>query len=135
MPGNTAFPQIYSATNSGIQVITTTTETVIATLTNINSRGSNFPINIQGAAVFAVQAATTATVMRIRAGSLTGTLLGAAQTVSAATAGTTSGADGSIGAVFTPSQEVAGLVLVLTIQATAAAANWNVTFAQLIAQQ
>ena len=135
MPGNTAFPQIASTTNTGTQSITTTTETVIATLTNINSRGSNFPINISGSAVFAVNASTTATVMRLRAGSVTGTLLGAAQTVFAATAGTSSGADGSIGAIFTPSTEVAGLVLVLTVQATAAAANWNVTFAQLIAQQ
>ena len=135
MPGSTAFPQIASTTNTGTQAITNNNETIIATLSNINSRGSNFPINISGSAVFTVQAATTATTMRLRLATLTGTLLGQAQPVYAATAGTTSGADGSIGAVYTPSLEVAGLVLVLTIQATNAGAAWNVTFAQLIAQQ
>jgi hypothetical protein len=135
MPGPTAFTQIQNVVNVGTQTIPTTAETVIATLSNINSRGANYPINITGSAVFAIAAATTATVMRIRIGSVTGTLLGAGQIVSGGVAGDVNAGDGTIGAVYTPSLEVAGLVLVLTIQATAAGSNWNVTFASLTAQQ
>ena len=135
MSGPTAFPIIATATNTGTQTVATTAETVIATLANINSRGSNYPINVTGRAVFAVNASTTATVMRLRIGSATGTIIGAAQTVQSGVAGDVSGADGGVAAQYTPAQEVAGLTIVLTIQATAAAANWSVTMAQLIAQQ
>lgn len=135
MPGITAFPQILSVTNTGTQLITTTTETVISTLQNVNSRGSNYPINIQGSAVFAINASTTTVTMRLRLGSLTGTLLGQAQPVSGGIAGDITAGDGTIGAQYTPSLEVAGLVIVLTIQATAAAANWNVTYSNITAQQ
>lgn len=135
MPGPTEFPQIATVTNTGVQAITTNTETVIATLTNLNSRGSNYPINITGSAAFAVNASTTLTTMRIRLATVTGTIIGAAQPVQGGVAGDVNTADGTIGAIYTPSLEVAGLTLVLTIQATAAAANWNVTFAHLVAQQ
>lgn len=135
MSGPTAWPIIQSAFTTGTQAITTTTETVIATLSNINSRGSNFPINITGNAVFAVSAATTATTLRLRLGSVTGSLIGTAQVPSGGVAGDVNAADGTIVATYTPAQEVAGLVIVLTIQATAAGANWNVTNAGLTAQQ
>ena len=135
MPGPTAFPQIATYTNIGSQAITTTNETVIATLQGINSRGSNFPINLAGRAIFAVNASTTSTTLRLRVGSLTGALIGAAQVVQGGVAGDVNAADGSIAATYTPALEVAGLVVVLTIQAAAAAANWNVTLAQLVAQQ
>ena len=135
MPGPTDFPQILTTTSTATQAITTTTETVIATLTNINSRGSNFPINFTGSAVFVVQAATTLVTMRIRIGSVTGTVIGVAQPVAGGIAGDITNADGTVGAQFVPSAEVAGMTVVLTIQATAAGANWNVTYASLIAQQ
>lgn len=135
MSGPTAWPIIQSSFTTGTQAITTTAETVIATLSGINSRGSNFPINLTGNAVFAVSAATTATVLRLRIGTLTGTLIGTAQTPSGGVAGDVNAADGTIVATYTPAQEVAGLVVVLTIQATGAAANWNVTNAGLVAQQ
>lgn len=135
MPGPTSFPQIAQTTNTGTQSITTTTETVIATLSNVNSRGSNYPINFNGSAVFAVQAATTAVTMRIRQGSLTGSIVGTAQQVSGGVAGDITAGDGTIGATLTPAAEVANATYVLTIQATAAAANWNVTYANLTAVQ
>lgn len=131
----TPFPQIATATNTGTQAITTTTETVISTLSNVNSRGANFPVNLTGNAVFAVAAATTATVLRIRLGTVTGTIVGSQQTVSGGVAGDITFADGSVFAQYTPSGEMAGQTFVLTIQATGAGANWNVTSAQLIAQQ
>ena len=135
MPGPTEFPQILQTNNTGTQSITTTTETVIATLTNINSRGSNYPINLAASAVFAINASTTSVTMRLRLGTVTGTVIGAAQVVSGGVAGDISAGDGSIGATYTPSLEVAGLTVVLTIQAAAAAANWNVTYANIVAQQ
>lgn len=135
MPGPTAFPQIATVVNTNTQTVVTTAETVIATLTGINSRGSNFPINITGSAVFAVSAATTSTTLRIRLGGVTGTVLGQPQTVQGGVAGDVNAADATVGAVYVPSLEVAGLTLVLTIAAAAAAANWNVTLAQLVAQQ
>lgn len=135
MPGPTAFPQILQSTNTGTQSITTTTETVIATLNNINSKGQGYALNISGSAVFAIQAATTAVTMRLRVGSLTGILLGPAQVVSGGIAGDITAGDGTVGAMWTPTGEVANATLVLTIQATAAAANWNVTYANLQSQQ
>ena len=135
MPGPTAWPLIQTVTNSGVQTITTVTETIIATLTNVNSRGSNFPINFAGSAVFAVSAATTATILRIRQGTLAGGLVGVAQTVQGGVAGDVNAADGSVFGQFTPASEIANATFVLTIQATAAGANWNVVTASLTAQQ
>ena len=129
------FPIINTTTNVGTQTIVTTTETVIATLTGVNSRGSNYPINLTGSAVFAVSALTTATTLRIRLGSLTGTIVGAAQIVQGGVAGDVNAADGSVVAQYTPAGELANQTFVLTIAATAAGANWNVTSAQLVAQQ
>ena len=131
----TPFPQIATVSNTGTQSITTTAETVISTLSNINSRGANFPVNLTGSAVFAVAAATTQTVMRIRLGTVTGTIVGSPQTVEGGVAGDIAFADGTVFAQYTPSGEMAGQTFVLTIQATGAGANWNVTSAQLIAQQ
>lgn len=135
MSGPTAWPQIQSTFQTGTQAITTTTETVIATLSNINSRGSNFPINLVGSAVFAISAATTATTLRIRQGTVTGAVVGTLQVVTGGVAGDMNAGDGTVSATFTPSGEIANATFVLTIQATAAAANWNVTNAALTAQQ
>lgn len=135
MSGPTAWPIIQNSFQTGTQAITTVTETVIATLANINSRGANFPINLTGNAVFTVSPLTTATTLRLRIGSVTGTLIGAVQATSGGVAGDVNFADGTVVATYTPTIEVAGLVVVLTIQATAAGANWNVTNAGLTAQQ
>lgn len=135
MSGPTDFPQLQTVTNLSTQTITANTETVICTSNPINSRGSNYPINITGSMVSAVQAATTATTMRIRLGTLTGGIVGSTLIVQGGTAGTANTTDGTIGAQYTPALEVAGLLIVLTIQATAAGANWTVGFAQLFITQ
>lgn len=135
MSGPTAWPQIQQVTVTGNQSITTTTETVIATLSNLNSRGSNYLVQFQGVATFAVSAATTATTLRIRAGSLTGTLLGSLVIAAGGVAGDIADASGVVGANYNPAQEFANATFVLTIQATAAAANWNTTFASFQALQ
>lgn len=135
MTGPTAWPHIRQDIVTGNQAITNTTETVIATLNNINSRGAGYTIHFTGQAAFAVSAATTATTLRIRADSLTGTLLGSAVIVSGAVAADLTNDSGVVGADLTPNQEIAGATFVLTIQATAAAAAWNTTYARLEAQQ
>lgn len=131
MTGPTAWPLIRQVIVTGTQAITTTTETVIATLANVNSKGSGFQLNFTGFAAFAVNADTTATTLRIRAGSVTGTLLGSAVIVAGATAGDLQDASGNVGATQNPTQEVAHATYVLTIQATSAAENWNTTYASL----
>lgn len=135
MPGPTAWPQTVQDIVTGNQSITNATETVIATLANINSRGSGYTLYFTGTAAFAVSAATTATTLRIRAGSLTGTLLGSAVIASGAVAADLTAASGVVGATYAPNLEIAGATFVLTVQATGAAAAWNVTYAQLRVQQ
>ena len=135
MPGPTAFPQVAQYINTAAQSIATTAETVIATLTGINSRGSNFPIYLLGTCSFLVQAATTSNVLRLRLGGLAGAVIGAAQEVQGATAGDVQFASGVISATYVPSGEISGAVIVMTIQATAAGGNWSVYNAQLVAQQ
>lgn len=130
MPGPTAWPQQFQVINTGAQTITTTSETVVATLAGVNSRSQGAQVSLFGACCFAVAAATTATTIRLRIGSLTGTLLGAAQPIGSV-AGQVTAADGAVAAVDTPAGEYAGQTYVLTVQATAAGANWNVTFASL----
>jgi hypothetical protein len=135
MPGPTDFPQVQTVTNVSVQAVPATTETVICTSNPINSRGSNYPINVQASAVYAINATTTGVTMRLRLGTVTGSLIGVAQVVNAATAGTESFADGTIGAQYQPALEVAGLLIVLTVQAAGAGAAWNTTFAQLFINQ
>lgn len=130
MPGPTAWAQQYQVINTSSQSVTTTTETVVATLSGVNTRSPGSPISLFGNVCFVVQAATTATTIRLRVGSVTGTVLGQAQVIGSV-AGQVSGADGAVGATDTPTGEYAGQSYVLTVAATAAGANWNVTFASL----
>lgn len=133
MPGPTPWQQNFTVYNFGTQSITTTAETVIATLAGVNSRSAGATINLLGYAQFAVQAATTSTTLRVRVGSLTGTVVSSTTGVFAATAASTSQDQLAVAAQDTPSGEYAGQTYVLTIAAAAAGANWNVTAASLIA--
>lgn len=134
MTGTLPWNLTLSTINVSSQTITANTETVVATLTPVQSVGSGVPIYLTGQACFVVQAATTITNLRIRQDSLTGTIVGVAQPISSA-AGDVTGADASVAGVFTPPGEVAGKTFVLTVQATNAGANWNVTLATLFALQ
>src|SRR5215469_10365587 len=123
MAGPTAWQQYASVVNTSTQSITTTTETVIATLAGINSRSPGQAIVFDGGAFFAVNASTTSTTLRIRQDSLTGSVVGVAQVI-AETAGTISQLVAAVAGQDTPSGEYAFKTYVLTIQAAAAAANW-----------
>lgn len=131
MPGPTAWQQIVPQVVTGAQVITTTAETVVATLLGVNSRGAGYPIYLTGQAVFVINAGTTQTFLRIRQGNLSGAIVGGQVSAAGGTAGGITQASGVVGGVFTPAQEVSGATFVLTVQATGAAANWDVTYAAL----
>lgn len=132
MPGPTAWQQISYATNIATQAITTTNETVIATLAGLDSRQAGGPILLLGYAQFAVNASTTGVTLRVRQDSLTGSLVQAAAAV-AMTAATATFDQLNVLALDQPTGEYAGKTYVLTIQATAAAANWNNNAAVLVA--
>lgn len=131
MPGPTPWTQQWATYNYSTQSITTTSETVIATLAGVNSRSPGTPISLVGFAQFAVQAATTSVTLRIRSTALSGSVIQSATGVFAATAATASQDQLNIAVQDTPSGEYAGQTYVLTIQAAAAGANWNTVIASL----
>lgn len=130
MAGPTAWQQTVSTQSVSVQSITTTTETVIATLSGIFSRSPGAPVNLTGNAVFSVNASTVSTTMRIRYQTIAGTAI-VAVIVAGGPAGDLTAGDGTIGVTDVPLGEYANQQYVLTIQATGAVANWNVNFASL----
>ena len=130
MPGPTAWQQTVINDVIGNQSITTTSETVIATLAGVNSRSTNAQIKLLGTCTFAVSAATTSVTLKIRPDSISGTAL-ATTIVEAAAAATLTDAVGVIVAEDLFSGEYCNKTYVLTIAAAAAAANWNVLNASL----
>lgn len=131
MSGPTVWQQILNTIQAGAQTITANTETVIATLGNVFSRSVGAPITLNGYCQFAVQAATTDLKVRIRADSLTGTVLNTQPAEWTGTAATVSQDQLSIVAQDPASVEYYNKTYVLTIQATAAGASWNVNMATL----
>lgn len=131
MPGPTNWPQTFSVVNTGTQAITTTTETVVATLNNVNSRGAGFGISLTGLVVCAVDAGTTVTTFRIRANSLTGSIVTGGTSAMGGIATDLTSIVAEVAGNDTTAVEFAGKTYVLTVQSTGAASNWNVTFARL----
>ena len=114
---------LHSVAASAVNV-PTTTETVIATVGPFNenqalpAQGVNFDGNIN----ITTGTGTTAVVVRVRAGSLTGALVGVAQT-QVATAGQTINIPIS---ELDPTLVQANAIYVVTVQQTAASANGTV---------
>lgn len=101
--------------------VPTTTETVVATIPNVNTQDPGANVAIEATVTLTTGTATTAVVLRIRRGSVTGTIIGEAET------DTPIGAAGStdpysIGATDQPG-EVASQNYVVTVQQTAATGN------------
>jgi hypothetical protein len=130
MPGPTVNNQIFSAVNSTTTTVTTTTETVVCTLSNLNSRGVGYPLAIEGFLTCAVSPLTTLTVARIRQNTLSGAIVGSAANTGGI-AGDLTSLSIVVNGIDQPAGEYAGQSYVLTVQATGAGANWNVTFAFL----
>lgn len=114
----------------GNQTITANAETIIATLAGLNSRGVGYGWKLLGTVTFAVSALTTAVTLRIRPDTISGTAL-ATSIVEGGVAGDIADASGVIVAEDLFSGEYCNKTYVLTIQDTAAGANWNVLNASL----
>lgn len=110
--------------------LTTTTETVVATLSGVNTPGPGYIVKLQGEAKVTTGGSTTALTLRIRRGTtITDPLVGEATAVQIeAAAGSTE--DHDIMATDAPG-EVASQSYVLTVQQTAAAANGSCLNANL----
>lgn len=132
MPGPTPWQQTPFVVNATSQTIITNAETVVATLGGIFSRTPGAAIYVTGYAAFTVNAATTSTVARIRIGSVTGAVVGVSAPVTN-TAGTTQANLIDLSVQDVPAGEYFNQTYVMTVQSTAAAANWTVTLASLSA--
>lgn len=113
--------------------ITTTAETVVATLSGISTSGPGRTIRLKGQAKITTGGSTTALNLRIRRDSLTGTVVDESNIVQIeAAAGSTE--DHDIAAEDIPSGEVFNATYVLTVQGTGSAADNTCLYAYLEAQ-
>lgn len=112
----------YSTSVTADTTITTTTETVLATLSNISTPRAAMKVQLYGNAQVTAGTATTALTPRIRRGTdATGTLIGEGNPIQGGvTAGSTSSID--IATDDAPA-DLANASYVLTVQATAATGN------------
>lgn len=125
MPDNTVSVEVTADTT-----MTTTTETVIATLTGVSTSGPGRKIQLRGEAKITTGASTTALNLRIRRDSLTGTVVDESNPVQVeAAAGSTE--DHDIVAEDIPSGEIFNATYVLTAQGTGSAANNTCVYAYL----
>lgn len=108
--------------------VPTTTETVVQTLTVPSNNGPGAVFTLVGRVNHTAGTTTTAVVLRIRRGSLTGTVIGATETDTLAAAAL---ASIPISADETQAAEIANAVYVLTIQQTGATANGTTNVAHL----
>lgn len=117
----------YSATATADTTITTTTETIAATITGLSTPRAGCKVQLTGTAQVTTGGSTTALTLRWRRGStITDTVVGEANATQIdAAAGSTS--DETLICEDTPG-DVAGQTYVLTVQQTGAAANGAINF-------
>lgn len=114
------------------QAVTGSTELVVVTLTGVNSRGFGSNINLNGWIVDTTGTTTTAVVIRVRQDSLTGSVVGVAET------STIIGAAGStdpytIEVQDSSAAEYANKTYVLTVQHTGGGTGGSVVASALSA--
>lgn len=109
--------------------LTTTAETVVATVTGVTTQGGGDRVRLRGWVQLLSGAATTTVTLRVRRGSVTGTLVGEANPVTIPTAA--GGTDEyEIVTTDTPG-EVAGQSYVLTVTQASATGNGTASQASL----
>lgn len=125
-------PLFYSSGIAGVTAISGSTETVVATLSNVVSRYAGQNVNLHGFVLLTTGTTTTAVVVQIRRASLTGTQVGdhTGQPVVAA-AGSTNGYD--VYAVDTPG-DIDQFVYVLTVTNTGGGTGGTTVYAFLEAR-
>lgn len=111
--------------------LTTTNETVIATLTGVSTTGPGQTVRLAGDAQITTGTNTTALTLRVRRASVSGTLVGEGNAVQiSAAAGSTE--DHSVEVEEVDPGEFMGRTYVLTAQQTAATADGAVLQAELV---
>lgn len=113
--------------------LTTTAETVVATLAGVATNRPGQTLSFRGELTITTGGSTTAVTLRVRADSLTGTVVGEAP-ADAVEAAAGSVETHSISVADTAPGEFSGRTYVLTAQQTGAAANGTVTLASLVAE-
>lgn len=122
----------YSSETSTNTTLTTTAETVVATLSGITTAQPGEKIVLKGLAQLTTGTGTTAVTPRIRRDSVTGTVVNEANPITVgAAAGSTE--DFEVECEDSFSGEVAGQTYVLTLEQTAATANGNCLYSSLTA--
>lgn len=110
--------------------LTTTAETVVATLIGVSTSGPGRKVTLKGEAKITTGGSTTALTLRIRRDSLTGTIVDETNAVNVeAAAGSTE--DHDIMCDDIPTGELFNATYVLTAQQTGAAANGSAVYAYL----
>src|SRR5579859_7563589 len=113
----------FNVQNNATQTLTTTSETIVLSLPAISTNGPGDTVSIQGKFDITFGTGATGVIVRVRRGStVSGTLIGDANTISATAANTN---DLPFAVEDTPG-EVAGQVYVVTVQQVAATANGSV---------
>ena len=126
-------PQIqYDVDVSTDTTLTTTAETVVATLTGIATQRPGQTIALRGDYTVTSGTSTTAFTHRIREDSLTGAIVSEAQTVQISTAAGSS-EDHEYTVTHAPTGDITNKSYVLTVAQVGAAANGSVTHAHLTA--
>lgn len=125
MPGMTVSTEVTANTT-----LTTTSETVIATLTGVSTSGPGRTVRFQGFAKVTTGGSTTGLTLRIRRDSVSGTIVDEDNVTQISTAaGSTE--DHSISADDVLTGEIFNATYVLTAQQAAAAANGTALYAYL----
>lgn len=120
----------YSSESATDVPLVTTAETVVATLSGINTSKPGQTVRLRAFAQLTTGTNTTAVTARIRRDSVTGTVVNEANAVTVgAAAGSTEQFDVSCDDSF--AGEVAGQVYVFTLQQTAASANGSALYSYL----
>lgn len=129
MPGN---PIIYTSGTAGAVTLTTTAETVVATLQGVTTPFPGQVVKLYGLVLLTTGTSTTAVTMRVRRLTVAGTLVSdqTAQPVTAAVPGPNTY---DVYCEDSPG-EVASFTYVLTATQTAAAANGASVYANLTAR-
>jgi len=120
---------IYTATVTSSQSVTTTTETAVATMSRLNVDRIQRRIQFNGLVNITPGTGGTSVTLRVRRGSVGGTIVGVAQ-AQAVTAGSTYSI--AINVTDEPG-EVAGAGYVLTVAVASATDNSTVNYAHLLA--
>lgn len=122
--------QTYSTEVTANTTLVTTTETVCATVSGVNTYRPGETIRLRGEVKLTTGTATTAVTPRIRRDSVTGTVVNEANAITVgAAAGSTESFEAQCEDSF--SGEVAGQVYVLTLEQTGASANGTAVYAYL----